>query len=136
MVEKPIDLKLRKKYLMQIISAKSEYQNIIPYSRYQFQFDIRIWPNIDDLDTYYDLSEVFYNSVKCVKYLIAFIENATNYEYSEYDSDVDFTVGAVFIGIITEKKTYDRWGDVDKTFYNIEAIESLGYYDVDSESDT
>ena len=55
------------------------------------------------------------------------------------DSDVDFSIGAVFIGIISAKETYDRWGDIDKTFYNIEAIKPLGYYDVDDadiESDT
>lgn len=131
MINKPADLKLKKKYLMQIVSAKSEYQDRIPYSRYRFEFGIRVWPNADYLDTFYDLSEVFYNGVKSAEYLVKFIENATEYDYCEYESDVDFTIGAAFIGIITSKEKYDRWGDVDKTFYNIEAMEPLGYYEVD-----
>ena len=135
MIEKPADLKLRQKYLMQIISAQSEYQDRIPYSRYRFEFGIRVWPDIDDLDTFYDLAEVFYNSGRCADYLVDFIEIATDCEYCEYNSDVNFTVGAAFVGVITAKVKYDRWGDIDKTFYNVEAIEPLGYYDVENADD-
>ncbi len=141
MIEMPGTLKLRQKYLMQIIDASSEHQDRGTYDRYRYQFVIRIWPDVKRMKYFYDLTEVFYNSGRMEKYLLAFVENATGCEFCGYDSEVDFTIGAAFWGIITAKDGKNRFGHVTQTFYNIEAVKPLGFYaleegEEDNDNDT
>ena len=125
-----------KEYLMQIIFVQSEYEEYVSYARYRYEFGIRLWTNTKDMDHFHDLTEVFYSrGRKCREYLTDFVQNATGYELAPFDTDVDFTVGAAFIGVITTKHSYNRDGWICKTFNNIKAIEPLGYYAVEGEED-
>jgi len=131
----PGNLKVHQEYLMQIINASSEHQDCGTFDRYRYEFDIRIWPDIKRIEKYFDLTEVFYNSGGTEKYLLAFVENATGCEFCIYDCDVDFTIGATFVGIITAKDGKDQFGHVTRTFYNIEAVEPLGFMVLKEEED-
>lgn len=133
MVTMPSNLKVRKEYLMQIIDASSEHQDCGIFDRYRYEFDIRVWPDIKRNDCFYDLREVFYDNGAAEKYLLAFVENATGCEFCIYDCDVDFTIGAVFMGIITAKDGKNQYGHVTRTFYNIEAVEPLGFMVLEEE---
>lgn len=133
--EVPSSLKVRKKYLMQIISAKSEFRDCGSYGKYRFDFGIRVWPNKDNLKNFCDVREIFYDNGRCLKYLKNFVEVATDCEFLDYETDVGFTIGAAFIGTITIKSKLDQWGNVDRTFYNLEALEALGIYELEDVND-
>lgn len=124
------ELYLRKEYLMQIIDATSVFEDYKWGVRYRFEFTIRIWPEPKKPELYYEVIEVLYNNDRCVKYLIDFVRRATGYELGEWDDEVDFAIGAVFIGCIIKKVQINSWR-CGPEFYNIKVLLQWGYCVVD-----
>ena len=124
------NLHLNEEYLMQIVEAASDIEDLGWFIRVRVEFKIRIWTDFKKPELYYEVIEVMYNNGRSAKYVIDFIWNAIGCEFRELDDEVDFTIGAVFMGCVTKKVKVDNWNR-ETEFYNINALEPCGYYDVD-----
>lgn len=128
MITIPSKLKPEVKYVMQIVEASSQFKTRgIPMWRYSFR--LRIWPDKNDLARFCDVREVFYSHGESANKLVAFIEGATSYEFDIDETDVEFTVGAVFKGYISARTKHGSYGP-DK-FYHVEVIKHCGYCNIE-----
>jgi len=125
---RPDILKTDVEYLMQIIAAMSKWVEK-GISRYKYLFFVRVWPDKNNLDDFYDLLQRFNGVGKDAKKLVTFVEGATGYEFDISETDVEFTEGAVFKGVI--KKEHVPGALVSDRFYNIEVVKHCGYCDIE-----
>lgn len=125
----PVNVEL----VFKIISASSEYQDCGSFARDRFVFRMKVWKK-SDLSHYRVVEEVMYNGERSGNYLVDFVQNATNEEFICYWTDVEFAIGAVFIGKIIPVSRVNYYNH-KKVFYNVRALRHLGYVEVEGEDD-
>ena len=124
----PINVEL----VFNIIEASSEYEDCGSYGRERFVFKMKVWKK-SDLSHYRVVEEVMYNGGRSSNYLVDFVQNATNEEFIWYWTDVEFAIGAVFIGMITPVSRVN-YNNHKKVFYNVRALRHLGYIEEEGEN--
>lgn len=118
----PHAIDLDTEYIMQIIGVKFE-RKPFQHGRDTFTFTVRVWPYRNKPSQYVEVKERFYDGGTAEKYLISFIENATDGAYGIITADE--MIGAAFKGIITvNTKGYVK-------HYNLKALSPLGYAEID-----
>lgn len=122
---KPSALPANTELIFKIVDATSEYQDCGAYARNRFVFKMKVWEK-SDLNSCYIVEEVLYNHGFCADYLVDFVTNATGQEFIWFWTDVDFCIGAVFLGMIVPKVKVNYYNH--KTlFQNTIALQHLGY---------
>ena len=134
---KPSNIKTGKKYLMQIVQARANYHEKGSYGYHLYIFMIRIWPDSKNLDCFYDTPQIFYDTEKSEKYLVDFVEKATDCHDFISNGEIEFAIGAVFKGILTDRirRIFDGSSVSSKVVYDINVVKHLGYCEVENENE-
>lgn len=133
---KPSNIKTGETYLMQIIKASASYHERGCYGYHLYIFMIRIWPDSKNLDCFYDMPQIFYDTEKSEKYLADFVEKATACECFINNGEIEFAVGAVFKGVLADriKRTFNGSSVSSKVVYDINVVKPLGYCEIENEN--
>lgn len=131
LISKPESLPANTKLAFRILDASSERQDLGERVRDRFVFKMQVWSR--DLSRYWIVEEQIYSGGRCSDYLVDFVENATGEEFIWFWTDVEFTIDAVFIGMVTVKEKTDYYNR-KTVFFNTVALEHLGYW-TDEEGD-
>ena len=126
LLKKPKSLPTNKELVCRIVAAFSEHQDCGPYERERFLFKMRVYKK-SDLSRCWTIEERMYNGGKNSDYLVEFVQNATGEEFIWFWSDVEFTIGAIFIGMVIVKVKTDYYNR-KTVFFNTVALRHLGYW--------
>ena len=120
----PLELPTSKKLIMKIVDIIIEPMGFDITSRKKYIFVLRIWNNAK-LEHAYRVKEIMYDGFSR-DYIVDFIETATDEEIFLGFTDIQYAIGAVFIGMI-KTKTKVNYHNHKTVFYNVVALKHLGY---------
>ena len=126
-VQKPPKVKINRICKMQIVKSITKCVN--KYNQiYRFKFVIRIWPDENNINLFFDFNEWFGSLGKSAENLKHFVEIISQEEYDSNETDFSYLIGSVFEGKIKSEIYYDTYGP--NIIYYLEIIKSYGIFEI------